>query len=56
MSCPPVIFTVYVCNRIMHVGPHESIRNMLRMFNSFLPAMGGIFKYSKYPGHVPSKR
>lgn len=49
MNSPPVIFTVYVCNEIMHVKPHESIRDMLKIFNSFLPAVGSILKNSKYP-------
>lgn len=30
MNCPPVIFTVYVCNEIKRVNPHESTRNMLK--------------------------
>lgn len=49
MNWPPVIFTVYIYKEIMHVNPHESIRDMLKMFNSFLPAVGGILKNSKYP-------
>lgn len=55
MNYPPIMFAVYLCNEIMRVNLHESIRNMLKMFHSIRTAAGGIFKDSKYPEHVPSK-
>lgn len=49
------MFAVFLCNEIMHVNPHESIGNTLKMFHSLRAAAGGIFKDAKYPEHVPSK-